>query len=111
RASPLVLAATVLLIAVAGGLAVQAFYTYSNLEDAQLQAFARLQTLWRARSLAVDANGNQSLSLIARGNGARFDDAFKAETKGLVDRPVTDPLADAAAPGAVRFEGCHADRV
>ena len=111
RQSPRVLAAMVLLIAVAGGLAVQAFYTYSNLEDAQLQAFARLQTLWRARSLAVDANGNQSLSLIARGNGARFDDAFKAETKGLVDRPLTDQLVDAAARGDVRFKGLLADEI
>jgi len=111
RQSPRVLAATILLIFLASGLALQAFYTYRNVEDAQLQAFARLQTLWQVRSLAVDANGNQSLSLIARGNGAAFDAAFKAETKQLVDRPLTDQLVDAAARGDVRFKGLLADEI
>ena len=111
RQSPRVLAATILLISLAAGLAVQAFYTYRNVEDAQLQAFARLQTLWQARSLTVDANGNESLSLIARGNGGAFDEAFKAETKRLVDRPLTDQLVDAAARGDVRFKGLLADEI
>ena len=111
RQSPGVLAGTILLISLAGGLAVQAFYTYRNVEDAQLHAVARLQTLWQVRSLAVDANGNQSLSLIARGNGGIFDDAFRAETKQLVDRPLTDQLVDDAARGDVRFKGLLADEI
>jgi len=111
RRNPRVLAATALLVVLAGGLGVQAALTYVNLEQAQLQAFGRLHVLWQARSLAVDANGNESLSLISRGGGAAFDDAFKAEAKQLVDRPLTDALIEAAAQGDIRFKGLLADEI
>ena len=111
RRNPRVLAATALLLVLAGGLGVQTAFTYVNLEQAQLQAFGRLHVLWQARSLAVDANGNESLSLISRGGGAAFDDAFKAEAKQLVDRPLTDALIEAAAQGDVRFNGLLADEI
>lgn len=106
-----VLAAMVLLLVLGGGLGVQASYTYVNIREAQLQTFNRLHLLWQARSLAVDANGNESLSLIARGTGASFDEAFKAQTKQLVDRPLTDATIDAAARGDVRFKGMLADEI
>ena len=111
RRNPRVLAATALLIVLAGGLGVQVAVTYINLEQAQLHAFGRLHVLWQARSLAVDANGNESLSLISRGAGAAFDDAFKAEAKQLVDRPLTDSLIEAAARGDVGFNGLLADEI
>ena len=111
RRNPRVLAATALLVLLAGGLGAQAAVTYINLEQAQLQAFGRLHVLWQARSLAVDANGNESLSLISRGAGAAFDDAFKAEAKQLVDRPLNDALIESAAQGDVRFNGLLADEI
>lgn len=111
RRNPRVLAATALLVVLAGGLGVQAAVTYINLDQAQFQAFGRLHVLWQARSLAVDANGNESLSLISRGAGAAFDDAFKAEAQQLVDRPLNDALIEAAARGDVRFNGLLAEEI
>jgi hypothetical protein len=105
------LVATALLVIVSAGMAVQAFYTYGNLQRAEQEAFPRLHDLWQARALAADANGNESLSLIARGNGASFDDAFKSETKQLVDRPLTDALVEDAARGQVNFKGLLADEL
>jgi len=111
RRNPRVIAATVLLVLLAGGLAVQAAVTYVNVEQAQLHAFGRLHGLWQARSLALDANGNESLSLISRGAGTAFDEAFKAETKQLVDKPLTDAMIEAAASGNVGFKGLLADEL
>jgi hypothetical protein len=105
------LAATVLLLLVTAGMAAQGVYTYRNLEVAQQEAFPRLHQLWQARALVADANGNESLSLIARGNGKAFDDAFKAETAQLVDRPLTDAMVEEAARGRVQFKGLLADEI
>lgn len=111
RRNSRVLMAMVLLLMLGAGLGAQATLTYANLEQAQLQAFGRLHELWQVRSLAVDANGNESLSLIARGSGTAFDNAFKGETLRLVDRPLTDQLVEAAAQGDVRFKGLLADEI
>jgi hypothetical protein len=105
------LAATLLLVVLGGVVGAQAFYSYRSLQRAQEEAFPRLHQLWQARALAADANGNESLSLIARGNGKAFDDAFKAETARLVDRPLTDDMVTAAAQGHVQFKGLLADEI
>jgi hypothetical protein len=105
------LAATVLLVPLTAGVALQTAYAYRNLQVAEQQAFTHLQALWQARSLAVDANGNESLSLIARGNGASFDQAFKSETSQLVDRPLSAAQVDEASRGRVHFGGLLADEI
>ena len=99
------LSATVLLMLVTGWLVAQSISSYRSLSIAEQQAFLRLHTLWQARSLAADANGNESLSLIARGNGAAFDRAFKVETGQLVSSELTVDMIDLAARGQVRFGG------
>jgi hypothetical protein len=105
------MAATALLALLSGGMAAQALYTYRNLQVAEEDAFPRLHQLWLARATVVDANGDESLSLIARGNGSAFDETFKAETMQLVDRPLTDALVDDAAHGRVKFKGLLADEI
>lgn len=103
--------ATTLLALLAGAMAAQALYTYRNLQAAEERAFPRLHQLWQARATVADINGNESLSLIARGNGSAFDQAFKAETLQLVDRPLTDAIVDDAAAGRVHFKGLLADEI
>lgn len=72
-------AATVLAAAWMGG---QVAHTALAARGAE-QAYARVHDLWRARSLANDADGNVSLSLAAPGAGDEFDRAFTAETDEL----------------------------
>ena len=111
RRNTRLLMATVLLVLLSAGMAAQAVYSYRNLQLAEQEAFPRLHDLWQARALAADANGNESLSLIARGNGAGFDQAFKEETAMLVDRPLNDQLVEDASRGNVRFKGLLADEI
>jgi hypothetical protein len=103
--------ATTLLALLSGAMAAQGLYTYRNVQAAEEEAFPRLHQLWQARATVADINGNESLSLIARGNGSAFDQAFKAETAQLVDRPLTDTMVDDAARGRVHFKGLLADEI
>ncbi len=113
RRNPRLLAAT-LLVAVAVGAsgagAAQAGQTIRTAED---RTYVRLLNLWNARALLYDANGNESLSLIAREPAARAtaDAAFRAQTRQLVDRPLTDELVRDARRGVVRFNGRLADEL
>jgi hypothetical protein len=103
--------ATLLLVLLSGAMAAQGLYTYRNLQTAEEQAFPGLQKLWQSRATVADINGNESLSLIARGNGSAFDEAFKAETLQLADRPLTDAIVDDASRGQVHFKGLLADEI
>jgi hypothetical protein len=85
--------------------------TSDQLNRAEGQDYGRLLNLWHIRSLVYDANGSESLSLIARGNGDAFDRAFQSNAGRLVDRPVTDVLVDQAAGGDVQFHGLLADEL
>jgi hypothetical protein len=111
RRNKRLLGATALLVLLSGWLTVQSLSSYRSLATAEQQAFPRLHALWQARSLAADANGNESLSLIARGNGTAFDDAFKAETSQLADARLPSDAAASAARGQVLFGGILADEV
>jgi len=74
--------------------------------------YARLLTLWHARSLAYDANGATSLLLIAGGPAAAAaEGAVPAGTAQLVDRPLTDDLLADAQRGRVGFGGLLADEL
>jgi hypothetical protein len=90
-----------------------------SVRAAEDQTYTRLLHLWNARALLYDANGNESLWLIQReqaAQGARTgadlaDAAFQAETRQLVDRPLTDGLLQDAQRGQVRFGGMLADEL
>jgi hypothetical protein len=111
RRNTRLLAATAVAVLLPGLVAAQAASTYRSLAIAEQQAFDRLHALWQVRSLVDDANGNESLSLVARGNGAAFDEAFKAETAQLADRPLSDAMVDEAATGRPPFHGLLADEI
>jgi hypothetical protein len=108
RSRPL-LAATALLLVVSGLLGLAAARTARGLSAAEGSAYPRLVGLYLARAIGDDADTNESLSLIAHGNGEAFDRAFTAETKRLVDRPLTDRMVQDAAGGRVAFGGLLAD--
>jgi hypothetical protein len=110
RSGPLWLGGGLLLLAVSSmGLA--GAVTAYQLNMAEGQDYGRLLNLWHIRSLVYDANGSESLSLIARGNGDAFDRSFQSNISRLVDRPMTDVLVDQAAAGNVQFHGLLADEL
>jgi hypothetical protein len=110
RSGPLVLAGLLLAVSVGSIVASGAAATY-QLNMAEGQDYGRLLNLWHVRSLVYDANGAESLSLIARGNGDAFDRSFQTDVNLLADRPVTDVMVDQAATGNVPFQGLLADEL
>jgi len=113
RSGPLVLAGLLLAVSVVSVVASGAAATY-QLNMAEGQDYGRLLNLWHVRSLVYDANGAESLSLIARGNGDAFDRSFQTDVNVLVDqqvRPLTDVMVDQAAIGNVQFQGLLADEL
>lgn len=111
RRSYQLLAAGTLTAVLLVSIAAQALTTYRNLALTETDSYPRLHNLWHIRSLAADANADQSLSLITRGDDPTYDNAFKAATQQLLDRPLTDALADAATRGTVGFQGMIADQI
>jgi hypothetical protein len=110
RSGPLVLAGLLLGVSVVSVVAAGGAATY-QLNLAEGQDYGRLLNLWHVRSLIYDANGAESLSLIARGNGDAFDQSFQSDISLLIDRPVTDVLVEQAAIGNVEFHGLLADEL
>jgi hypothetical protein len=110
RSQPMLLATMVLLL-LSAAVAAEAIFTAQTLVVAETQDYNRLLNMWHVRSLVYDANGNESLSLIARGNGDAFDRTFQSNTARMVDRPLTDDMVTQAARGDVRFGGLLADEL
>src|SRR5262249_53638650 len=109
RRVPRLLAHASSLVILSSWLALQSFTTYRNLSVAEGVAFTELHRLSLMRSLAADANADESLSLITRGNSATFDNDFKSATEQLVSPPLTEDMAEAAARADIRFTGLLAD--
>jgi hypothetical protein len=110
------MAATALLLFVGVVTFGGAYRADNSVRTAENQTYTRLLHLWNARALLYDANGNESLWLIQREQPARTgadlaDAAFQAETRQLVDRPLTDGLLQDAQRGQVRFGGMLADEL
>jgi hypothetical protein len=104
-------AATLTALTLVTGTVAGAVMAGQSISQSQGQ-YARLLNLWHARSLAYDANGYTSLSLIAgMADSAAFDRSFQAETERLVDQPLTDQLLEDAQRGDVRFGGLLADEL
>jgi hypothetical protein len=113
RRSPQLLAATLLLVIAAAGSGMGAAQARRSVNAAEDQSYSRLLNLWDARALLYDANGNESLSLIAHDQPGRAaaDQKFHDETRSLVDRPLNDGMTADAARGVVRFDGLLADEL
>jgi hypothetical protein len=91
---PLVVAtalAVILLAVVASDLRSEA----AQAGQARDRSYASISALAQARTVAFKANGDESLTLIGRGNGGAFDDDFNAQSAKL------GPLLDQARGAAV----------
>jgi hypothetical protein len=111
RSSPPILAAMFLLVALSAWMVLHSLTTYRNLSVAEGAAFAKLHRLSLMKSLAADANANESLSLIGRGDNGILQNEFQATTEQLANPPLTDDMADAGARGDIRFNGLLADEL
>ncbi len=105
------LAATLLVVIVAVGNGIGAVQAAQSIRTAEDQSYARLLNVWTIRALVYDANGNESLSLIAHGGGGNFDQAFRDETARLVDRPLNTLVVFQADRGQIGFGGLLADEL
>jgi len=81
--NPALAAATVLIVAFSCMLGIGLMRSSSFLAEAKEKDFAALHGLWQARALAYDAKGDQSLYLVMRGNGAKYETGFADKTKLL----------------------------
>lgn len=113
RRNPQLLAATLLLVIAAGLSGAGAMQARQSVRAAEDHSYSRLLNLWNARALLSDANGDESLWLIARDQAGKdaADREFQAETRRLVDQPLTDGLMADAERGVVRFGGLLADEL
>jgi len=81
--NPALAATTVLIVGFMLVLGIGLVRSSSFLAEAKEKDFAALHGLWQARALAYDAKGDQSLYLVMRGNGAKYETGFADKTKLL----------------------------
>lgn len=81
--NPALAAATVLIVGFIGVLGFGLARSSSYLAEAKEKDFATLHGLWQARALAYDAKGDQSLYLVMRGNGQKYETGFAEKSKVL----------------------------
>jgi CHASE3 domain sensor protein len=96
---PLVLA-TVLLAGFVGGLSSALAAQNEDLRAAKEDCFDSIHALWKARSVAYDANADESLYLLGPATRAQYDASFRAKAKTLADVDITPAVVAAAASGA-----------
>jgi hypothetical protein len=83
-------AATVLAVVVLVGVGVQVLSEASQASRARNRSYASINALAQVRTAAFRAKGDESLTLIGRGNGTAFDDDFNKQVAPLT------PLLDQA---------------
>ncbi|WP_203657331.1 hypothetical protein [Actinocatenispora rupis] len=72
----------------------------ADLRDGETHGSAQVQTFAQARLLALQARADESLTLVARGNGASFERDFQRRMTDLVGRDGKGGLLGAAYDGA-----------
>lgn len=95
---PLVIA-TILLIAFTGYLNNTLSNESAYLKNAKENAFDSIHALWKARAVAYDANGDESLYLLEVGKGELYDNSFKQKATQLLNVPVSQELITQANAG------------
>ena len=99
---PLALA-TVLLVCFVVGLSTALAAENEDLRATKADCFDSVHALWKARSVADDANADESLYLVnapASQTAKQYDAAFHDQAKKLADVNITDAVVAAAASGA-----------
>lgn len=84
----------------------------SDLRRAKVEAFESIHTLFQARSIASDASGDESRTLLDASRASYYEQAFQSKVQRLTAQPEpTDPMiaAIASSSGKVSFSGLFAD--
>lgn len=97
--NPPLAAAGVVLLVLTVGSGIVLVSVSSQVGDTRETDYAAADALSTARLGAYDAKANESLTLIARGSGAAFEEAWGASA-AQVDDALGSPVVPAAVPGA-----------
>jgi hypothetical protein len=92
RFNPCLLVASVMVTGFLAVMGTAMVYSSSQLSQAKEGDFVSLHALWQARALAYDAKADQSLYLVMRGNGQKYETGFAEKAKVLSGK-----MQDAAA--------------
>ncbi|MFC5380097.1 hypothetical protein [Aquipuribacter nitratireducens] len=106
---PLV-ASGVVLVAVTVGAAVVLGTAARTVADVRETSYAAERDLAEARTAAFDAKANESLTLVSRGSGAAFEEAWVAASDTTEARLADAAAADSAADGLAAAWTDYADR-
>ena len=101
---PLVLA-TLLVLGFSLWMTARLVSANSALRAAKEDAFDSVHALWKARAVAYDANGDESLYLIETAWRPRFEETFHQKAALLVDSPTTTQLLEDAENDKIEFKG------
>ncbi len=108
---PLILA-TVLLVGLVGSLSAALHNENELLRATKKDCFDSIHALWKARSVAYDANGDESLYLLGSATAAQYEQSFHEKAALLADVPMTGAVVTAAASGVVpTFQGYLGDEL
>ncbi len=104
--------ATVLLACFTLGLSSALAGQNEDLRAAKADCFDSIHALWKARSVAYDANADESLYLLGPSTRAQYEAPFHQKAALLADAPVTDAVVASAAAGSKQtFHGFLADEL
>ncbi|MEU3460788.1 hypothetical protein ABZ721_12625 [Streptomyces sp. NPDC006733] len=109
RINPYLLAASALLITLAGWTVVATSHSDRAFTTACDEALPSLTAAWQARTLARQAAGSDALAVVQTGPGQGFSPGFSTYTAPLADRPMTPAVIQAARTDAQAFRGLLAD--
>ncbi|MCZ4123444.1 hypothetical protein [Streptomyces sp. H39-S7] len=109
RINPYLLAASGLLITLAGWTVVATLHSDRAFTTACDEALPSLTASWQARTLARQAAGADALAIVQTAPGQGFSHGFATYTAPLADRPVTPAVIEAARTGGPAFQGILAD--
>ncbi len=94
--------ATVVLVGFVLWLSASLAFENEQLRAAKADCFDSIHALWKARSVAYDANGDESLYLLGLppSEEAVYDQSFHDKAKKLADVPITPALIASCVPGS-----------
>ena len=104
--------ATVLLVGFVALLSGSFASQNEQMRIAEQDCFVSVHALWKARSIAYDANGDESLYLLGPATAGQYDQSFHAKAAQLASVPITDAVVSAADTGQPpTFQGALGDEL
>jgi hypothetical protein len=106
------LAGATIVIVISLGILINSLNNVSdNLKAAKASAFDSIHALWKARSVAYDANGDESFYLLEPSNQDEYERSFRAKSAQLIDPPISDQAVAEAGAGRINFKGYLGDEL